>query len=330
MPEYYCKYCNFHTIIKTQLNTHHKTKKHINNKKKYEEENKESLNSPHFSSFSLPNSSFSLQNSSFSLPNSSFFLPNPHLSNDKNSGIKKINSNIKKKDFRCEYCNKSFSRSDNLHRHQERSCKMKKLKKLEDENKMKELEDENQKAKTIIQQSEQEKDKLCQQIEKLLEKVGTTHITNHTTNTLDNSTKINNQNINLNNFGEENLEMLTSKFMKSMIKYPFTAIPKIIKRTHFNDNHPENKNIRMLNKKDNKLQIRKNNKWEYVDKKDTLKQLISNNNEHLDKYYEDNNEKLEAIYQDRYIKFQEKFSSEDNSIFKDIGKVTELLFWNNM
>ena len=86
----------------------------------------------------------------------------------------------------------------------------------------------------------------------------------------------------------------------------------------------------MLNKKDNKLQIRKNNKWEYVDKKDTLKQLISNNNDHLDKYYEDNNEKLDEIYQERYFKFQEKFASEDTSIFKDIGKVTELLFWNNM
>ena len=103
---------------------------------------------------------------------------------------------------------KTFSRADNLHRHQERSCKIKKIKKIEDENKLKELESENLKAKSIIQQSEQEKDKLCQHIEKLLEKVGTTHITNHTTNTLDNSTKINNQNINLNNFGEENLKCL--------------------------------------------------------------------------------------------------------------------------
>ena len=330
MPEYFCKYCNFHTIIKTQLTTHHKTKKHINNKKKYEERKNNSLNSPHFPSFSPHFPSFSLPNPSFSLPNPSFSLPNPSFSEDKKIGIKVIQNDKKCKEFKCEFCSKTFSRVDNLHRHQENSCKMKKIKKIEEENKLKELEDENLKAKSIIQQSEQEKDKLCQHIEKLLEKVGTTHITNHTTNTLDNSTKINNQNINLNNFGEENLEMLTNKFMKNMIKYPFTAIPKIIKRTHFNDNHPENKNIRMLNKKDNKLQIRKNNKWEYVDKKDTLKQLISNNNDHLDKYYEDNNEKLDEIYQERYFKFQEKFSSEDTSIFKDIGKVTELLFWNNM
>ena len=42
-----------------------------------------------------------------------------------------------------------------------------------------------------------------------------------------------------------------------MIKYPFTAIPKIIKRTHFNDNHKENKNIRMLNKKTTNYKLEK-------------------------------------------------------------------------
>ena len=45
----------------------------------------------------------------------------------------------------------------------------------------------------------------------------------------------------------------------------------MIKRTHFNDKHPENKNIRMLNKKDNKLQIRKNNKWDMSIRKTHLK-----------------------------------------------------------
>ena len=31
------------------------------------------------------------------------------------------------------------------------------------------------------------------------------------------------------------------------------------KKIHFNDKYPENKNIRLLNKKDNKLQVLKNN-----------------------------------------------------------------------
>ena len=37
--------------------------------------------------------------------------------------------------------------------------------------------------------------------------------------------------------------------MKKMISFPYTAIPKMIKKIHFNDNYPENMNIRMLNKK---------------------------------------------------------------------------------
>ena len=68
------------------------------------------------------------------------------------------------------------------------------------------------------------------------------NITNH--NTLDNRTTTNNttnnhnsitsiqntQNIHLNNFGEENMEALPNTFMTHMVKYPFTAIPSIIKK----------------------------------------------------------------------------------------------------
>ena len=45
-----------------------------------------------------------------------------------------------------------------------------------------------------------------------------------------------------------------------------------------------------LNKKDNKLQIRTNDKWEYVSKKDALESLINDKNYQLDKYFEENTE----------------------------------------
>ena len=41
-------------------------------------------------------------------------------------------------------------------------------------------------------------------------------------------------------------------------------------------------NIRILNKKDNKLQVRNNNKWEYVNKRKTFKKLIESSNDHLE------------------------------------------------
>ena len=73
-----------------------------------------------------------------------------------------------------------------------------------------------------------------------------------------------------------------------MIDKPYTAIPKMIKKIHFNDKYPENKNIRMLNKKDNKLQIISNGKWTYVDKLDTIDILVGDKNYKLEDYYENN------------------------------------------
>ena len=56
-------------------------------------------------------------------------------------------------------------------------------------------------------------------------------------------------NIQLNNYGQEDLTMLTDKYMRKMVIYPYTAIPKMIKKIHFNDKYPANQNIRLLNKK---------------------------------------------------------------------------------
>ena len=186
-------------------------------------------------------------------------------------------------------------------------------------------EEQQMKINEAIKKHELEKQQLFNQIEKLLEKVGTTNVTNN----IDNSTTNQQNNIIINNFGEENLEMLTNNFMNNMIQYPFSAIPKMIKKTHFNDKHPENKNIRMLNKKDNKLQIRKNNKWEYVDKKDTFKILIEDKNYQMDKFYEENKPSYNQKSIKRYETYQDKITN-DAKVYYEINKETELIMWNNM
>jgi hypothetical protein len=124
--------------------------------------------------------------------------------------------------------------------------------------------------------------------------------------------------------------MLTDKYMRRMIIYPYSAIPKMIKKIHFNDKFPENQNIRMLNKKDNKLQIRNNNKWEYVNKKDALESLISDKNYQLDKYFEENRDTFEGKYQCRFDDFQDKIEENDKNVLEEINNDTELVFWNSM
>ena len=78
----------------------------------------------------------------------------------------------------------------------------------------------------------------------------------------------------------------------------------MIKKIHFNDKYPENRNIRMINKKDGKLQILKKNKWTYVDKKDQMLQLLDDKNCILDAYYEENRENLKKIYRIDFLHFR--------------------------
>ena len=175
------------------------------------------------------------------------------------------------------------------------------------------------------------------QINMLLEKVGNTTINNncstthHTQHNTQHNTHIETNNtVQLNNYGNEDLTMLTENYMRKMVIYPYTAIPKMIKKIHFNEKYPANQNIRMLNKKDNKIQIRNNDKWEFVDKKETLEQLINEKNFQLETYYENNKDKFEDKYQDRYDGFQDKITAGDRNVIKTVNTGSELIFWNSM
>lgn len=242
-----------------------------------------------------------------------------HLENFNNySDLEDYEENLT---YTCKYCSATFSRRDNLNRHLEKRCKMRAS--AEQKERIM-LEYIRQDKVAMIEKHEREKEEYRRHIEKLLDKVGTTTITN--TNCGNTQTN----NVQLNNFGQEDLTMLTDKYMHNMVNYPYSAIPKLIKKIHFNDKYPANRNIRMLNKKDNKLQIRNNGQWEYVDKKETLQLLIEDKNYQLDKYYEDNKEKFDNTKQRKFENFQEKLSIEDKKVNHEIKMDTELVFWNSM
>ena len=294
MPEYECKACNFSSKIKCNYLNHLKTKKHINKVKEY----------GNVFCNSLQNPPKTLQNP-------------PILRHQFKIGDldEKTFSNLNLVFHECDYCGKRFSRQDNLKRHMDFRCKEKKVINQEmiyRDLYQKEVEEKNR-AKIDHQK----------QVEMLLDKVGSTTIHNNNCGNTQN-------NIQLNNFGQENLDMLTDKYMRKMVIYPYTAIPKMIKKIHFNDNFPENKNIRMLNKKDNKLQIRNNGTWEYVNKKETLESLIQDKNYVLDKFYEENKDTFEYKYQSRFDTFQGKIGDNDKKVNKEINTGSELVFWNNM
>ena len=355
MPLYNCDACVFVTYDRIKylahLNTtrHEQLANHIvsdNNENIINNENGQNLTpfDPDFGHFS-PNFG---QNSDFADPNQPQMTPNdPNLNPNADS--------ILFLTHKCSLCYNEFSNKSHLTRHLNRSCKVKKeMEKLEEEDRKKEekerkkKEDEDEKLRLErIRIEENHK----AQIDMLLEKVGNTTITNNNTNNNTNNTNnINNtnntnnniqqnniqqnnlqqNNIQLNNYGQEDLTMLTDKYMRKMVIYPYTAIPKMIKKIHFNDKYPANQNIRLLNKKGNKLQIRNNDKWEFVDKKETMEQLINEKNYQLDQYYEENKEAFNDTYQNRFDQFQDKMGAGERKVIKNINTGSELVFWNSM
>ena len=320
MPLYRCQHCNYTTSRKSNHIRHLKThKQEFEQHTNRSEKNKIPKNvkiSPIFTRKSAKNELFldsepcKITQNYPKLPEITRFLNSENFGNT---------------DY-CIFCQKEFSSIYHAKRHMLNSCKVRKYYQQEEIKKKEEEARKEEKAKLEKLELEEIHQK---HISLLLEKVGNTVINNNcqTTNTTHHTQ---NNTLQLNNFGNEDLTMLTEKYMRNMVIYPYTAIPKMIKKIHFNDKYPANKNIRMLNKKDNKIQIRNNNKWEFVDKKETLEQLINEKNYQLDIYFEKNKETFDGKHQDRFDSFQDKINDGDRDVMKSMNTGSELIFWNSM
>jgi len=287
-----CESCNYTTSIKCNFNKHLKTTKHLKTIQKYKEtetETEKSINFPPISSKTLQNPQKSLQN-----PQKS--LQNPPISSK----------------FECQYCNSLFSRKDNLIRHQNNRCKFKSSFELDQE--YKEL-FENQKKENDMYKEETKNtiNKLYDQIDKLIEKVGNTHITQN--------------NIVLNSYGKEDLSHVTDGFKTSLLKIPYNMIPRLIEKIHFDMTKPENNNIIIPNKKEPYMKVFNIDKWVYKDRKETIKNLVNDKYSILEEHYEKTGcDILDNRQNHRYQEFQDK--KNDGMLEEQLTKDTDILILN--
>ena len=319
MPTYSCKLCNYNSSLLGNYKQHLKTKKHITTDNKIWYETKKNNR---ISSKTLQNPPVLGKNP----PKPSGNPPKPSgkepiLAGNQNQ-ISDLSiagnqnqisdlSNNPSKFYICEHCNTEFSRKDNLKRHLETRCKLSKKEQVVDYKEMFYL---------MKDELEKEKEEFKKQISILLEKVGNT--TTNITNT---------QNIQLNSYGNEDLSHITDCLKTELLKVPFGMIPKMIKEVHFNENKPENKNIALTNKKDNKIMVFSNNKWVYRNKNDTINDLVDCKYFILDNHYQDleDNNSISKDTKITYEKFKTYFDEGDKKIVEEIKKDCELLLLNN-
>ena len=234
--------------------------------------------------------------------------------------------------YTCQYCDRVLSKNSHLHRHY-KSCRVK-------------IDLENQKIdqekaeilKIRCRELEKEKRKMRRKIERLLIKDSESSgdVANHSHNTNTNShnnlvqKNSNNTTININNFGSENLDYISKSFLNKLLKTPYTAIPKLLKEIHFNDQHPENKNIRINNKKLKYAEVIDNNEWQYKNKKEVIEDMVDKGYDLIDEHYEEEPEKeLHGSEKIRYKRFQNKYDDKNKKTLEKLTQNTELIIINS-
>ena len=304
MPVYTCGPCNFSSKIKTHYNRHLKTNKHLSRIKEVTPLDENIL-------FSSTNEHKSSTNEHKPSTNEHKSSTNEHKMStnvlEKYTFLEKM-ENSEKKNFFCEFCNRQFSSKAILNRHINKYCKMIKN---NDETELLQEKIEHMEKKHV-----EEKKELYKHIELLLSKVGNTTINNT-------------QNIQLNSYGNEDLSHITANLKDNLIKMPYGMIPKMIEAVHFNDDKPENKNIVLPNKNDNKLKVFTGNKWIYQDKEETISDLVDGKYFILDSHYENEGVNLNSQTRTNYVKFKKEYDAGDKELIENIKKQCELMLLNN-
>jgi hypothetical protein len=218
--------------------------------------------------------------------------------------------------FKCDFCHKNFTRSYGLKCHLN-NCKIKKQNDTELESLKKEHEELKDHVEDLL-------------IELTKKSPNTTEITNNITNNTNNTTNQNKIiNIHINNYGNENIKYLEGCYLNNLLDSAFTAIPKLIKQIHFNPQHPENHNIKITNKKEPYVKIRKNDKWELQDKKETLETLVDDKYYILvDHYAEIDNKQIPEKTKTVMEQFHDSYM-DNKDLQKDLQKKSEMIILNN-
>lgn len=152
--------------------------------------------------------------------------------------------------------------------------------------------------------------------------------TNNTTNNIDNSVVNNNitNNIIINAYGKENLDYITENLLLECVKQGYAGVPFLIKKIHNDPEHPENHNITIPNKKQNRVSIMgENGQWETKDRKETIEQAVYDASLKIRETYDDNKKMFPKSKQERFESYDQKLNDEnEKELLKKIAKETDM------
>ena len=311
MPVYNCDLCKYSTKFKSDYTKHTNTNKH---RLRLIDETTNSYNygGMNTNEHNMNTNEHKMNTNEHKVNTAT--NTNEHKPNtDEHKVIKSIEK-VNTQNIICEFCGSGFNTNASKNRHKKRYCKenpdyIEKILNAKDST-IESLEKDKEKL-------EKEKAELYKQVSTLLDKVGdTTNIQN---------------NIILNNYGNEDLSHITDKLKTEMLNIPYCAIPKMIEAIHFNDEKPENKNIMIPNKKENLVKVFQGDKWIYKNKNDTITDLVDSKYTIIDGHYDvlDSSQKVNPNVKTTFTKFRKFYEEGDAEMVEKLKHECELVMLNN-
>ncbi len=183
--------------------------------------------------------------------------------------------------LKCNYCNKTFTRKDNVNKHVKYACKIYKQQnkdKQEIFEKLELLELKNEQMlnvnKTILTKNQQLEDdmKILREEIKQLQPVT---IKNNNINNINNGI-INNTNIIMVAYGEEDLSKICDKLLLGACKRGYNSVPQLVESIHFNPDHPEFHNVYIPDLKNKNAMVFDKNMWVLKNTDEVVKDIYIN------------------------------------------------------
>jgi hypothetical protein len=251
--------------------------------------------------------------------------------NEISSVITQKNEQMK---FSCQYCQKSFSTKNSLYRHiNELRCQSmpdEKILEIKRKSKNKVIQT---KKNQIVERAHNnhnvfnhffkgnDDSNMGSNIFNNIGHLSNTNNTNNIThyNNVNHIENVNQINIKINPFGKENISFLTKEDKLRILERVYNGVPELIKTIH---SHPENRNIFLPNVNKNVIAyLNDNNEIQYENKTDICQQLIDDNIERIDEFFNEFKNDIKSTMKERIGKMIDKSQEDINQekYIKDIN-----------
>ncbi len=208
----------------------------------------------------------------------------------------------------CNYCNKTFTRKNVMHKHIRESCKVAKQQNKEKQEIFDKLKLENKEQQEIIDKLKSENELLgkikqlengTKQLEAEIENLKKAmKKENKKVQPITNNNTQNNNNINIGNttnniivvsYGNEDMSKITPKMLSAACKKGYNSIVHLVEMVHFNPIFPEFHNVYIPSVKDKHAMVYHDDMWNLKNKDDVVNDMYDANRDYIMENIEDIN-----------------------------------------